>query len=263
MKRFIRFLILIIFLIFAYAKFIEPTNLKINEYLITNSKIPSSFDGTKIIHFSDVLYEDEKDYTLFAKAIKQIQDSKPDIIIFTGDLIKNKINDQTQEKLTILLNDLKPSLYKYAILGDNDDDTVKTILETSNFIILENSSEYLFNEGPEPILIAGGNNLTNESNLNDENITYNYKIAITHTPDNFDNLKKNYDLVLAGHSLGGEIRIPFIGALIKKDGAQKYTDATYHKDETNMYVSFGMGIEKTGLRLFNKPSINIYRIYSK
>ena len=57
--------------------------------------------------------------------------------------------------------------------------------------------------------------------------------------------------------------MPFLGATLKKEGATKYTDNIYHKENTDMYVSFGIGIEKSGLRLFNKPSINIYRIYSK
>jgi len=86
---------------------------------------------------------------------------------------------------------------------------------------------------------------------------------LTHFPDNFDNLKNDYNLVLAGHSLGGEIRIPYLGAVLKKEGAQKYTDYHYQKDNNHLYVSFGLGTEKTNMRLFNMPSINIYRIYSK
>lgn len=263
MKRFFAILILLLVLVFLYAKYVEPTSLEINEYLITNSSIPSGFNGFKIAHFSDILYKNSEDYIIFENVIQKIKQTNSDIIVFTGDLLKKKINKDEQEKLATVLSELQPNLYKYAILGDYDSDQTKEILEASNFIILDNSSTYLFNKDNEPLLIAGGENITEEPNVIDENITYNYKIALTHKPDNYDNLKNNYDLVLAGHSLGGEIRLPFYGATIKKIGAKKYTDKMYNYENSYLYISSGIGTEKTGLRFLNKPSINIYRLYNK
>ena len=264
MKRFICILILTIFLLLAYAKFIEPNTLKVNEYLITSSKLPNNFNGTKIIHFSDVLYKNNDSYSLLEKTIKEIKNLNADIIIFTGDLLASTtIDDQTKEKITNLLTEIHPRLYKYAVLGDNDSDEVKAMLENSDFIVLDNTSTFLFDGGTEPILISGGNNISNETITPDENIMYNFKIALTQEPDNFDNLKNNYDLVFAGHSLGGEIRLPFLGATLKKPGSQKYTENKYQKDNTSLYINFGLGIEKSGLRFLNNPSINVYQLYSK
>lgn len=263
MKRFICILILLLALVFLYAKYVEPKRLEINEYHITNSNIPVDFNGFKIAHFSDVLYKDSEGYALIENAIKEIKKTNSDIIVFTGDLCKKKINKDEQEKLVSILSELQPTLYKYAILGDNDSDQSKEILEASNFIILDNSSTFLFHKGNEPILIAGGNDINEEINNVDEKITYNYKIALTHKPDNYDNLKNNYDLVLAGHSLGGEIRLPFYGAVVKKSGAKKYTDTMYNYENSHLYISSGIGTEKTNLRFLNKPSINVYRLYNK
>jgi len=263
MKRFICLLILFIFLTFMYTKYIEPNSLGVSEYSIINHKIPTHFDGFKIVHLSDFLYQDKNNNTLIEKTVKQTNEQKADIIVYTGDLNTKKLNNQEIDYLTKQLKNLNAKLYKYAILGDQDNSQTKEILENSGFIILDNTANYIFNEGNEPILIAGGDNLTKDSLLNDENITYNFKIALIHKPDNFDDIKENFDLVLAGHSLGGQIRLPYIGAIKKKNGAQKYTDKHYKDKESELYISFGTGNEKPYLRFFNKPTINVYRLYSK
>ena len=79
------------------------------------------------------------------------------------------------------------------------------------------------------------------------------------------NIKNNYkpDLILAGHSLKGQIIIPFFGGLLKKDGANKYTSDYYKHNNTLMYVSGGIGTETISMRLFNTPEINLYTFKSK
>ncbi|MBQ6841439.1 MAG: hypothetical protein IJO63_04930 [Bacilli bacterium] len=262
MKKFICIIILIISLVFLYAKYIEPKQITIHEYSVTSEKIPNNFDGVKIAHFSDILYTEKTDDKYIEKVINEIKNTNSDIVVFTGGLINKKINDSDKENLINLLSSIKPKLYKYAITGDKDSDASKEILNQSNFILLDNTSNFIFNNDTEPILIAGGDNLTSES-LPEEEITYNYKIALIHKPDDYDKLNNDYNLVLAGHSLAGEIRLPFIGATIKKDGANKYTDTLYFHEDSYLYISNGIGSQKTGLRLLNTPSINVYRLYSK
>lgn len=257
MKRFICFILLILISIFLYAKYVEPTALKVNEFVITNEKIPNSFDGFKILHFSDLLYHNENSITLLKKVNEETKHSNIDIIVFTGDLINKDLNEQDKKTLTSELKDMKANHYKYAILGDHDNNDVKHLFEESDFIILEETHQNIFNKGETPITILNGMDNQEETSLE------NYTIALIHKPDDFDKIKNNYDLILAGHSLGGEIRIPFLGAILKKDGAHKYTDNIYNKDNSLLHISYGLGSEKTKIRLFNMPSINIYRLSSK
>lgn len=263
MKRFICIIILLLTFTILYAKYIEPTRIKIYEHRIESTKIPNNFNGFKITHFSDLLLTDKTNKSFLSKTFNEINSSNSDIVVFTGDLLKEQISEDNKNNLITLLSDIKPKLYKYAILGDKDIDETKSILEESNFVILDNTSKFIFYEGNEPILLAGGNNLNEESLIQDESITYNYKIALIHKPDDFDKLNNNYDLVLAGHSLGGEIKLPFIGSTLKKSGAQKYTSLVYTYENSSLYISNGIGNEKTSFRFLNTPSINIYRLYNK
>lgn len=256
-----KFLIILLFLLvglFLYARFIEPQELITNEYTINDKNLPESFDGLKIIHFSDVLYKD--DITMLKKTVKKINNANADIVIFTGDLISKKGSKSHKDAIITELSKIKVNEYKYAILGDNDTKLSHEILEESNFIILNNTSEYIFRNGNTPIVIAGGNEITKELLDKDVSIDSTYSIVLTHKPDDYEKIKDlNPSLVLAGHSLGGELRVPLWGALIKQEGAKKYIDANYK----NLYVSYGIGTSPLGMRFLNKPSINVYRLYTK
>ena len=257
MKKFIIFILLLLIGLFCYARFLEPTLFKINEYAIESKKLPDSFDGFKIVQFSDVKYKTNQSLDLL---VENINKENADAIIFTGDLLFNKPTSKEKETIINKLKSLNAKEYKYAILGDKDGDISKNILEESGFLILDNSSEYIFKESNSPILIAGGNNITDDLLIKDETIESNFKIALIHKPDDYDKIKdKDISLVLAGHSLGGDIILPFWGSLIKKDGAKIYTSENYK----NLYVSYGVGTEKYNMRLFNKPSINVYRLLAK
>lgn len=267
MKKIIFGIIIILFIIFLFALYVDTTGVKVKEYRYESPSLPSGFNGFKMIQFSDMLIKEKKDITHLEQVVEKINSLNPDIIVFTGDLLFNnkKLNEDDRSTIVNLLKSLDSNLYKYAIYGDNDNEDVKEIFIDSNFIFLDNEAVYLFNESIEPIVIAGGNNITDDIYYLEEDIPYNFAITLTHKPDDFDTISSyaNTTLVLAGHSLGGQIRLPFWGAIIRKNGAKKYTDDYYTNGNNALYVSYGLGTEKTPFRLFNKSSINVYRLYSK
>ena len=89
-----------------------------------------------------------------------------------------------------------------------------------------------------------------------------YKIILVHEPDITDDIVKDYqvNLILAGHSHNGQVRLPIIGAIYTPPYAKKYYDNYYNVDGTNLYISSGIGVSTVNYRLFNHPSINFYRI---
>ncbi len=268
MKKIIIFLIVLLIGILLYAHFIETKNFKITEHTI-QANISESFEGFKIIQFSDLLIGSTKTIEDLEQIVNEINNLKPDIIVFTGDLIKKDydIKDNEIEKIKELLKNLNCTLYKYATIGDNDQENYKEIMTDSDFIILDNESNYIFYQDITPIKITG---ITDVSDLEkalsiSDDLDASYNIVITHQPDNIEILATyDIDLVLAGHSLLGQIRLPFIGGIIKKDGATKYIDNYYKVNDTIMYVSSGLGIDNNYyFRLFNKPEINLYRLTQK
>ena len=149
-KRILIPIILIIILIIIYSIYIEPKLLlKVNEYGIKNIKLDAELNGLKIVQFSDIHYGTSINEKELDKAIKKINELKPDIVVFTGDLLdKNiKLSKNSKKIITKKLKEIKPKYYKYAIYGDNDyvnKEEYDNILSNSNFILLDNESTKIY-----------------------------------------------------------------------------------------------------------------------
>ena len=72
--------------------FINIYFFKVNEKEIYVDNLPDSFKGFKILQFSDLLISNNRDFKKLKKVVKQINELKPDIIVFTGDLINKNYN---------------------------------------------------------------------------------------------------------------------------------------------------------------------------
>ena len=85
-----------------------------------------------------------------------------------------------------------------------------------------------------------------------------------HEPNNIDKINySNFQLILAGHNMNGQMNIPGIKSLFIDKNNKKYTKTYYKKDGTNIYISKGIGTSNFKARLFNKPTINLYRLLNK
>ena len=81
------YVMIIIILTVLYARFIGTSFLKVKEYPIYSDSVPNDFDGIKIIHFSDLHYKRAITREKIDKIVDEINLIKPDIVVFTGDLI--------------------------------------------------------------------------------------------------------------------------------------------------------------------------------
>lgn len=271
--KIIIFLTLFFSLFFLYTTYISTVKIGVREYRIKSDKIPNSFNGLKIIQFSDLHFGS----TMFNKEVKNMvklsNERKPDIVVFTGDLInKNyELSSKEQEKLIEKLKSMEAKFGKYAILGDEDNESIATIFNQSDFVILRNEYELIYNKDNNPILLIGisTKNIDIEKAyeyFKQENHNVNiYTISLIHKPDTIDEIRSTYhsDLYMAGHSHNGNIRIPFVKySLFKRNGAIKYDQDYYKIDDSELYISSGLGTPN-GFRLFCRPSINFYRLSNK
>lgn len=278
MKKFIRFLfilLLIILLLLIYCRYEGTRGLITKEYKIETNSIPSSFDGLKILHFSDLHYLRVVDDNMLKKVVEEINLINPDIVIFTGDLIDKdfNINDKQKQQLITLLKSINSKYGKYSIIGNHDyikdKEEIETIYNESNFILLQNTYDIIYNSENEKIFLGGLDTYSYDKADIDKVMDYfenndniDYKIILVHEPDYIDTITSKYDidLVLAGHSHNGQINIPFVKNFILPYGSKKYYENYYNVDNTPLYISSGIGESRINLRFLNKPSINFYRI---
>lgn len=278
MKKFFKFLfylVLIATITCLCARYIGTTGLVTKEYKIESSDISVSFDGLKIVHFSDLHYLRVINSDSLKVIIDEINLINPDIVFFTGDLIDKDfdISDGEKNKLINLLSDINSKYGKYAVIGNHDyvkdEELLNDIFVSSEFNLMKNSYDIIYSNNNDKLFIGGLDTYSYNKADIDKTMEYfydnediGYKIILVHEPDYADTIVGKYDvdLILSGHSHNGQINIPYIKELFLPFGSKKYYDEYYSLDNTNLYVSSGIGESRINLRLFNRPSINFYRI---
>ena len=273
-KRRKMILVIITFIIFITTIWTiwGNTALEINTFKITSEQIPSEFSGFRIAQVSDLhnteLGKDNK------KLIQMLEESTPDIIAITGDLI-----DASDTDIEVALSFAEKAMQIapcYYVTGNHEASAseygqLRDGLLALGVVILENQNIEI-ERGSEVITVIGVNEpsfqpievtedysaMMNEclNPLVAENT--NYKILLSHRPELFQvYVQNNIDLVLSGHAHGGQFRIPFIGGLVAPNQGilPTYDAGVYTKDQTNMVVSRGIGNSIIPIRFNNCPEI--------
>ena len=277
MKKFIRFLLIIVLVIsltIVYARYGGIRGLITKEYKI-ETNIDNSFDGLKIVHFSDLHYLRITNKETTKNIIKEINILNPDIVVFTGDLIDKDYNPTNTDinDLKELLLSIKSKYGKYSVIGNNDNkirETIEDIYTNSNFILLNNDYDIIYGNNNDKLFIGGLDTYSYDKSDIDKVMTYftdnediNYKIILVHEPDYIDIINSKYNdinIVLSGHSHNGQVNIPYVKKLFLPFGSRKYYKNHYKVSNTDLYISSGLGESRINFRIFNKPSINFYRI---
>ena len=257
-------LTIVLLIIYFLIRVVGNYGLVVREYAVYKENLPKEFEGLKIVQFSDLHYNNNSSINTVKKLVKMINKANPDIVLFTGDLIDSfyNIDNDTLESIASEFNSINAKLGKYAIKGEEDKENFNTVFNNSGFKILENTTEKIYLGSSSIDLLTVNETYTKENikGYNDENFT----ITIIHKPDLTDRIIEDFntDLILAGHSHNGQIILPMIGPVMKKEGAKKYILSHYNINEVDLYISGGIGNSKHQWRLFNHPSINFYRIRS-
>ena len=250
----------ILFLAFVviYSFFIGTKGIFIIDYPVKDKNINNDLNGVKILQFSDIHYGYGKNKSDVKKIIKKINDAKADIVIFSGDLISNKysINSDEEKFLSNELSKIKATYGKYFISGEEDFENAKNIFKNSNFINLNDSNEIIY-INKSSILLSGGKDLDNFFKDNTDNLP-NYKMLVLHDPNDIDSfLKYNFEMAMAGHTHNGQINIPKLNELFIKG---KYKNDYQKVNNTKLFINPGIGNKVIKARLFNHPTIFLYRL---
>ena len=266
-------IVIVISSIIAYSRYFGTTGLEIIETPVVHNDLPTSFNGFKVVTFSDIHYGRTTTTKDVEKIVKKINKLRPDVVIFLGDLFDEdvKIDNKSVDDLKKILNKISASISKYAIKGDNDYSNQKyydTIFKYANFDILENSNDLIYYKGNTPIKIIGTTSLLKskidfDSAFKNEDENEYFTILLSHEPNTINEIKdKKVNIMFTAHSLGGLINVPFVDGVMKYKGSDNYLKGEYKVNSTLMYVNSGIGTYKYDFRWFNRPSINLYRLYN-
>ncbi len=252
------FIIIISVAIGFYSFFVEPNKLDVTEYSIKDKEL----QGIKIVFVGDFHIKPHQTKRL-KEIVKKINAQNPDIVLMAGDFTSGHISFLTMptEKIAQELSKINTKYGIYTCLGNHDQwlgvDNVKRMLENNKIKVLYNSSIKITIDKKQ-VYIAG-------IQYKPEGIvpfikalenTKSPRIILTHSPDEIKKIPPDVNLILAGHTHGGQIRLPIIGPLFTASKYHdKYAKGLIIENGKKLITTRGIGVSIIPFRLNCPPEI--------
>lgn len=251
----------LLLLIFAgYSFWIEPEWLEVTHHEIC---APVS-SPLKIAHLTDLHLREIG--RLERKLLDVLESEKPDLIAITGDNVTNEESSHAVANEFLAL--LHAPLGVYSVNGNWEHWTAeekpeRAVASLGNITSLDNSNRQVrpdlwvvglddaFAGKPKPELAAAG--LPKNT----------FCVLLFHSPSYFPDVADICPLSLAGHTHGGQVRLPFYGPLWLPSGSGNYVSGWYEKENAKMYVSRGIGTSILDVRFLARPEVAFITVRSK
>jgi len=244
-------------------------------------RLPNSFSGLRIAHVSDL--HNAGFGRGNSKLLMKLKAEKPDIIVITGDLADSRRTDiDTAVGFAKEAMEIAPIYY---VTGNHEArlkeyETLETGLTDAGVVVLRDKI-HIIERGSEEILLVGLDDpgFTLKSDwFNEKQAMVNtrlknlkagrnaFTVLLSQRPELFETyVENNIDLVLSGHTHGGQIRLPVIGAVVVPDQGffPKYDAGLFKSGNTNMIISRGLGNSLIPIRINCRPELVIVTLESK
>lgn len=265
-------------------------NIRLRKETISFNDLPDSFDGLKIVQISDLHSGSFVDESFFEEAVSRINDLKPDLVFFTGDLVNNEAVEA--ERFVPTFKKIQSKYGVYSILGNHDygaygpwssDEDKRNnfqrlvqIHADSGWKLLANQNDVI-SSGSDQIAIVGVENWgaarhfpkrgdLNHAVKNVENVDF--KILLSHDPSHWDahvqKHEQKFQLTLSGHTHGAQIGIEIPGFKWSpaKYAYKQWAGLYEGKDGQNLYVNRGLGFIGYMGRIGIPPEITLLELKS-
>lgn len=249
----------------AYVRYIEPNWVDINHLQLLLPRLPRSFDGYRIAQLSDIHMDGKIARERLKYAVRVINEQDPDLVVVTGDFV-TRSPQSFETDLVSSLSALKPGDATVAVLGNHDHLSdpamVRRIIRRSNIIELSNDV-YTLSRGGEELHIAGVDDYVVHQDrfdlVLDRLPSEGAAILLAHEPDFacISAATERFDLQFSGHSHGGQVRLPFIGAPRLPKYGMKYPIGLYHVNGMMLYTNRGLGLLPPHVRFDCRPEITV------
>jgi predicted MPP superfamily phosphohydrolase len=264
--------------------YIGNNSIEKTTYDVTSSRLPTSFDGFCIAQISDL--HDHRFGPFQPRIMRYVREARPDVIVITGDITQEgRLRIQDMRDLAQQLTAVAPV---YFVTGNHEASCpdlpgLLIEIEQAGITVLRSSSVTL-QRGDQQIAIAGIDDpqifhvwgrpwremvvqwqtelVRLRTSLNVETFT----VLLSHRPEFLRTYARlGFDLVLAGHAHGGQVRLPGIGGLYAPNQGwlPRYTTGVYRNEGTAEVVSRGLGGSIFPIRVFNRPEVVVVRLRSQ
>jgi len=259
----------------ADETFFEPWHPVVKHVAITLERLPAIFNDFTIAHLSDFHYHPFFTAKPISKAVRLVNQLEPDLIVLTGDFVtvpllrsseRSSLHIKAQaEPCSALLAGLRAKLGIVTVLGNHDQDSqpdvVTECLEAQRIKVLRNDAWSVERSGARLWIVGTDDVLVKAANLPRALRVVpaaEPAVLLAHEPD-FADVAANYpiDLQLSGHSHGGQIRLPVIGAPVLPELARKYPWGLRRLRKMALYTNAGIGTITLPIRWNCPPEVTL------
>ncbi len=247
-----------------YGFYVEPYWLEVTHVRLESQKLPRGAPSVRLVVISDLHMARKQ--RLEPRLPGAIAAQKPDLIVFLGDALNSSWAVGRFKQFMLNLHNIAPVV---AVRGNQDDGpfwdshnvyggTAVTVLQNAAMLVNIRGAElYLWGQNYSPHLIPPQPPSPPGA----------FTILLEHGPDLMaDAVRAHFDLYLAGHTHGGQVALPFYGALITYSRYdKKYESGLFHEGSTTLYVNRGIGLAhwpQTEARFCARPEITVIDLVS-
>jgi len=255
---------------------LEPFQLGVSRLEILCSELPAGFDGLRIAQLSDLhLHRISRAYR---RAIDAIGRERPDLVAITGDLVDHP--EQTSACLAFLSRLRAAAGVPVIVVPGNWDHRAfptkqsiaawhQRLQAETGVRVLANQNVVLHRHGDRMWLVG-----TDDPYFGHADLDASFKgipdsafaLVLTHAPEAFEELAQRpaARLVLAGHTHGGQVRLPFIGALrVPSRYGTRFAHGLFKLGDAIFYVNAGMGMSHLPVRFLCRPELTFITLRSR
>jgi uncharacterized protein len=256
-----------------YSSEIARHELDIVQRTIVIPGLPESFKGFRIVQVSDIHFKEFTEAFFVKLVVHEVNGLKPDLVALTGDFVsygpidKRRSIPWFREVADLLAKIQCPQ--RYAVLGNHDcivDEAAALDALTSHGIPVLNNAAIPLERDGKRIWLAGiadalegkprpdfEKAIPKTARLDDERV-----ILLAHEPDILPTAAKhNVDLMLSGHTHGGQVRLPFLPPIHLPPLGRRYIEGYFQLGRTQLYVNRGIGTVDMPFRFNCPPEITV------
>jgi uncharacterized protein len=256
-----------------YAGEIARHEIDIVQRTIVIPGLPESFKGFRLVQISDIHFREYTEAFFVQTVVHEVNRLKPDLVALTGDFVSyGPLAKHRSVGWAYTCAELLTRIecgQRYAVMGNHDcivnEAAATDALETHGIPVLNNRYVPIERDGGR-IWLAGiadaleGNPkpdfekaIPKTAKTDDERV-----ILLAHEPDILPVVAKHpVDLMLSGHTHGGQVRFPFIPATHLPPLGKNYVEGHFQMGRTQLYVNRGIGTVGLPVRLNCPPEITV------
>jgi predicted MPP superfamily phosphohydrolase len=264
---------------------IEPQWVEITQHEISIANLPPAFEGFSIVQLTDLHHSSIVTLDYLQACFRQVVDLQPNLVVMTGDYITYQEKYAQPVAQAISETIIEAGIPTYAVLGNHDhwnndwnDDSdagvfplrnrwkgdgleVFNALTAGGIKVLMNESA-LLQRGSDRLWLVGCDDLLAgdfdlEYALGSLPSTNEPRFLLMHNPQPIESIAHHgFDLVLSGHTHGGQISLPFVPPKV----GSKYLAGLFYVDASRLYVCRGLGVTGVPIRFMTTPEIACFRL---